>query len=372
MASLGQKDLADRIAAAEMSVSSEQVNKILTRAFSLIREELLEGTQVKLPDFATIRVAEKKAEIVVDPESGHKYVRPAAKAIHFQPESSLTDLVSRMRLAAIMLVVPKNDQFAKVIEYHFSRVGWKVHVLENVKKAREMIKDSGAYLIILDVSLNGAGSLIEDIKCVKDTNSVPLIALYPKGIDPNRTAGYSVCADESIVEPFEVYNLLMLAESELARTSEEELFFEHQVSSLVTTDDKNLEKLFKSVENLFQQTRLDDDGRISLMAAFREAVTNAAKHGNGMDAKKQISINYLLDSDKITAVITDEGKGFDHLKYLNRGKANDAVQLARQRHDANRLGGLGIMLMVRTCNNVRYNDIGNQITLTKKLPPKES
>ena len=50
---------------------------------------------------------------------------------------------------------------------------------------------------------------------------------------------------------------------------------------------------------MFTQTRLTEDDRISMMAAYREAVGNAAKHGNSGETDKLITVNYLLDSEKI-------------------------------------------------------------------------
>ena len=43
---------------------------------------------------------------------------------------------------------------------------------------------------------------------------------------------------------------------------------------------------------------------------------------------------------------------------------------ARERHEQGRPGGLGIMLMLRCVDRIEYNDIGNQITLTKMLKKK--
>ena len=41
---------------------------------------------------------------------------------------------------------------------------------------------------------------------------------------------------------------------------------------------------------------------------------------------------------------------------------------ARERNAAGRVGGLGIMLMLRCCDHLEYNYAGNMIKLTKKLP----
>jgi anti-sigma regulatory factor (Ser/Thr protein kinase) len=50
---------------------------------------------------------------------------------------------------------------------------------------------------------------------------------------------------------------------------------------------------------------------------------------------------------------------------MKRSESGDAVSAARERYEQGRLGGLGIMLMLRCTDQLEYNEKGNQITLTK-------
>ena len=79
-----------------------------------------------------------------------------------------------------------------------------------------------------------------------------------------------------------------------------------------------------------------------MAAAFREAIMNAGSHGNKDDAAKLIKVLYLLDKEKTTVVVQDEGGGFDHESYTLRAQTKDAVSAARERHEQGRVGGLGI------------------------------
>ena len=58
---------------------------------------------------------------------------------------------------------------------------------------------------------------------------------------------------------------------------------------------------------------LSDEWRFNLMLAAREALTNAAIHGNGRSAEKRVSLACRVEPEagKLRLTVTDEGTGFD-------------------------------------------------------------
>ena len=366
MEAVAKKELVTELAS-KTGVPSGQAEKVVDGLIESIKANLLKGSQVVLKDFAAIKIVEKKAHIVKDPETGHQYISPAENSVQFVPIDGFQKQIEGAKLSSIVLAVPSNDPFARVVEFHFSRVGWKVHLVNSREECAKMLKNAGAYLTIVDHGLPESAKLIEDIKSQKATSMVPLITLYPSDKDPQSSKDFLVLGDEHLVEPFEVYTLLMLAESELARSSEEEVIFDQQVNFQFGTGDANLERANEIGGRLFKASGLDEEGQVALAAAFREAVGNAAQHGNKDNADKLIKVLYLLDKEKITVVVQDEGAGFDHEKFVLRGQVKDAQSAARERHDQGRVGGLGIMLMLKCTDKLEYNDVGNMITLTKNL-----
>ena len=292
--------------------------------------------------------------------------------VSFVPIDSFQRSIEGAKLSSIMLAVPDNDPFARVIEFHFSRVGWTVHVVNDQEAAEKLLGKSGAYLTIVDHALPGSQELIASLKINRATSMVPLIALYPGEKDPERCTDFMVLGDEHLVEPFEVYTLLMLAESELARSSEEEIIFDQQVNFQFGTSEAHLESANELGMALFRASGLDEEGQTALAAAFREAIGNAGQHGNRDNAEKLIKVLYLLDKEKITVVVQDEGTGFDHGSYTVRAETKSAIDAARERHEQGRVGGLGIKLMGRCADRLEYNDVGNMITLTKFLRAEAS
>jgi serine/threonine-protein kinase RsbW len=177
--------------------------------------------------------------------------------------------------------------------------------------------------------------------------------------------------DENLPQPFEFRQLLDTADAEIMRAAEEELIFLQQLNIHLPTDEPSIEKVIDTVHKLLESSGLNEEGQVAMSAAFREAVVNAAQHGNKYKRDRKIEVQYLLDSEKITTVVKDQGNGFNHEQFVKSGSTRDAISAARERHAQGRMGGLGIMLMLRCCDRLEYNQQGNQLTLTKFLKPQE-
>ena len=351
MEAIAKKDLVEGLHQ-KLGVPRNQGDRLVESLIDQIKDQLLRGNQVILKDFAAIKVVEKKAQIVKDPETGHQYISPAENIVSFVPIDSFQRAIESAKLSSILLAVPADDPFARVIEFHFSRVGWSITMVSSKDECIAELQKSGAYLTIVDHALPGSQELIAEIKGSSALSMVPLIALYPAEKDPEKCPDFMVLGDEHLVEPFEVYTLLMLAESELARSSEEEVIFDQQVNFQFGTAEEHLERANTIGANLFKNSGLDEEGQVALAAAFREAITNAAQHGNKDDSEKLIKVLYLLDKEKITIVVQDEGAGFEH--------DSDEAQNS----------GLGLKLLKRCTDRLEYNDVGNMLTLTKFLKPQ--
>lgn len=369
MEAVVKKDIAGEIAS-RLGEDEDRVEAFLDAAIDVIRDELIRGKQVTLKDFASIRVVEEKAQIVKDPATGHQFVQPIRKVVSFVPSKVFEDRLEQAKLSSILLAVPRDSSFVQIVDYHFSRVGWKVHVMHDLQEVRQAVRDSGAYLLVIDLSLTGSDDLIRDLKCGVETSAIPVVTLCPRGKDPARPGGLIVQGDECLSDPFDVHDLLRIAESLLSRSSEDQAFFAQQVSFVFATEEVFLQKANELGADLFRGSGLGEDGQVAMGAAFREAVGNAAQHGNRDNPAKVIRVDYYLDAARVTVVVTDEGNGFNHAYYTQRGEGGSALLAARERHRQGRVGGLGIMLMMRCTDRLQYNDIGNSVTLTRHIGRK--
>ena len=104
-----------------------------------------------------------------------------------------------------------------------------------------------------------------------------------------------------------------------------------------------------------------------LAASIDEILTNALIHGNWevkkrsqvtqADKNKKILIDFEYDKEKIKIVVKDEGKGFDVTKIPDPTHPENIYNFH----------GRGIFITRSFMDEVKFNDIGNEVTLVKYL-----
>lgn len=87
--------------------------------------------------------------------------------------------------------------------------------------------------------------------------------------------------------------------------------------------------------------------------ALREALANAAEHGNGFRPDRSIRVQGRADREKLSIEVEDEGPGFDHARTLR--------ELARQ--GARRERGRGLRFMKGLADQVRFERGGSRVVL---------
>ncbi len=366
------------LAANLSEANSAKVETMVGQLLEVIKLEILSGRSVELDDLGAFEVKHDKPQIEHHAK-GHRLIKPAQTQLAFKgtavfaPADGFKKRIEQYKESSIMLVVPERDFFTKTLEYYFENAGWDIETITSMDDALKRIEGGKAYLVILDAGMTDNQKFAQMMKYRRETSNVPLITLWPSDQSWKILKEVSIVGDENLTQPFEFRQLLDFADSEIIRSAEEELIFLQQLNIHMPTDEASIEKVIDHVHKLVEKSGITEEGQVALSAAFREGVVNAAQHGNRYKRDKKIEVQYLLDQDKITAVVKDQGQGFDHEKYVTRGASKDAISAARERHAQGRMGGLGILLMLRCCDRLEYNQQGNQITLTKYLkgPPTE-
>ena len=87
--------------------------------------------------------------------------------------------------------------------------------------------------------------------------------------------------------------------------------------------------------------------------ALEEAFINAVRHGNKMDPAKGVKIDYLVEADKITVSVTDEGNGFDP----------GAVPDPRYGENLYKPEGRGLFLMRSYMDEIEFDERGNSVCM---------
>ena len=103
---------------------------------------------------------------------------------------------------------------------------------------------------------------------------------------------------------------------------------------------------------------LPDDAVFDIKLAAQEAVVNAVEHGNNCDESKTVRVCCEADEDCITVAVRDEGDGFDPAQVPDPTLPENIL----------RESGRGIFLIRNLCDEVRFNEKGNEVTMVKRIP----
>ena len=99
-----------------------------------------------------------------------------------------------------------------------------------------------------------------------------------------------------------------------------------------------------------------DKARFAVKLALDEALANAVRHGNHSDPDRTVTVEWEVGPDQVRVSVQDCGCGFEP----------DELPDPTAEENLHRPHGRGVMLMRAYMTEVRFNEAGNVVTLTKK------
>ena len=93
-----------------------------------------------------------------------------------------------------------------------------------------------------------------------------------------------------------------------------------------------------------------------VLMALEEALTNAVRHGNGLDSSKRVRLACHASDQRVGITIADEGPGFNPLD----------VPDATTPENLEKPSGRGILLMRAFMDQVEYAGAGNIVVMHKQ------
>lgn len=154
----------------------------------------------------------------------------------------------------------------------------------------------------------------------------------------------------------------------------------YNISSQLTTAEEISHRMTR---NLVRYMEAKDVNMTRI--AIREIIINAIEHGNfelSFEEKSEalnnesyfetiamrqrdprysgrtVEIDYAISPDRAEFTIKDHGRGFDHTKIFQRAQQSNDEMLGH---------GRGIMMALNLFDEIKYNDIGNQVLLVKNF-----
>ena len=109
---------------------------------------------------------------------------------------------------------------------------------------------------------------------------------------------------------------------------------------------------------ILKEMEFDEETSEQITLAVIEAGTNAIKHGNQEDLNKSAHFEFIVQPDKFTVIVQDEGKGF------NREEVPDPLDPANLLKSS----GRGIFLMETCMDSVTFEQSGTIVKMVKHKP----
>ncbi|MBR5792549.1 MAG: response regulator transcription factor [Ruminiclostridium sp.] len=180
-------------------------------------------------------------------------------------------------MARKVLIVEDDNNIAELVNLYLKKEGYETMVADDGGKALEFYRAFRPDLVLLDIMLPVMDGWSVCAK-IRETDSTPIIMLTAKGETIDKVAGLEMGADDYMVKPFEMKELLARVHAVLRRLGDEEvkarrLTFDGLVINLdsyelevkgtrIDTPPKELELLFhlaSSPNRVFTRNQLLDE-----------------------------------------------------------------------------------------------------------------
>ena len=118
-----------------------------------------------------------------------------------------------------VLIVEDERDLQKVIAYNLKQAGFDVVSAHDGETALRAVREERFDLVILDLMLPDISGteICRRLKAGKDTASIPVIMVTAKGEEIDRIVGFELGADDYVVKPFSVRELILRVRAVLRR-----------------------------------------------------------------------------------------------------------------------------------------------------------
>jgi len=215
-----------------------------------------------------------------------------------------------------ILIVEDEEPLTVLLRYNLEREGYEVETVARGDDADTRLRESVPDLIVLDWMLPGLSGieLCRRLRARPETRSLPIIMLTARGEESERIRGLATGADDYIVKPFSVPELIARVRALLRRASPE------RVSDVLAFGDIELDR---------EKKRVSRGGREVGLGPTEYRLLEFLMERPG----RVFSREQLLDGVWGSDVYIDERTVDVHVgrlrKALNRGRDQDPIRTVR-------------------------------------------
>ena len=122
-------------------------------------------------------------------------------------------------MANRVLIVEDERDLSRVVAYNFQKEGFDVVVAFTGEQALRATKEERFDLVLLDLMLPDISGIevCKKLKQSPQTSQIPIVMVTAKGEEVDRVVGFELGADDYVVKPFSVRELILRVRSILRR-----------------------------------------------------------------------------------------------------------------------------------------------------------
>ncbi len=235
----------------------------------------------------------------------------------------------------------------------------------------QLARERTPSVVLLDLMLpdiNGF-DVCRRLRTDPDTRMLPVVMLTALNDVQHRVHGFRVGANAYVTKPYGVDDLFEAIESALAwRVSLEKRDLQGEIHVELNSEINFLKDVNDFFMHVCQTTPLGSDQVIQLRQAVMEMAQNAIEWGNEHESERLVNITYRVYHDRLEIVVKDQGSGFDRSSLPHAAVAGDPFSHLDVREKLGlRAGGFGLLICQGMVDEMRYNDVGNEVTLIKRF-----
>jgi DNA-binding response OmpR family regulator len=106
-----------------------------------------------------------------------------------------------------ILVIDDEKDLVRLLRHNLEKSGYRVVTAASAEAGLKKVREAEPALIILDIMLPGMDGL-ECLRALRGESSVPVILLSAKGSEVDRVLGLKLGADDYVIKPFSVAELM--------------------------------------------------------------------------------------------------------------------------------------------------------------------
>ncbi len=236
-----------------------------------------------------------------------------------------------------------------------------------LRLARERIPD----VVLLDLMLpdiNGF-DVCRRLRTDRTTMMIPVVMLTALNDVQHRVHGFRVGANAYVTKPYGVDALFEAITTARAwRNSIEQLAIHGEIHVELNSEINFLKDLNDFLMLVCQTTPLAHDQVVQLRQAVMEMAHNAIEWGNLHQSDRLVNITYRVHDDRLEIVVRDQGPGFDRSTLPHAAVVGDPFSHLDVREKLGlRAGGFGLLICQGMVDEMRFNDLGNEVTLIKRF-----